>query len=282
MLILVGAHESPGGATALRWAHRLASTTDSSLVAVRAWEYGGLKPIITSGILPPPEEVDAQVKASLDRFVTEALGEGAAKVTTSVGRGPADYALLMELKYRAADLIVVGRRGLGRVEGRLLGSVSRRLIECARCPVVVTPLGVALDVKPVLVVGFDGSPNAEAALEWTVGLAALQSAEVVAVHARPLPGATAPGHEVTQGAGIVDHVDHWLSGRGVRHRVLLRDGDARHVLDEVAAEEQAGLLVVGAKGVGTLAKTLVGSVAAYTAQHAEVPVAVVPPARPPV
>ena len=38
-----------------------------------------------------------------------------------------------------ADVIVVGRRGLGQVAGLLLGSVSRKLAGDSQCPVIVVP-----------------------------------------------------------------------------------------------------------------------------------------------
>lgn len=35
------------------------------------------------------------------------------------------------------DLIILGSRGLGIVEQAFLGSVSRKVVECAKCPVLV-------------------------------------------------------------------------------------------------------------------------------------------------
>jgi nucleotide-binding universal stress UspA family protein len=38
---------------------------------------------------------------------------------------------------RDAEMVVVGSRGVGRLGGRLLGSVSQRLAQEATCPVVI-------------------------------------------------------------------------------------------------------------------------------------------------
>ena len=53
-----------------------------------------------------------------------------------VRRGPVT-STLVELA-RDWDLVVMGSRGLGSMQGRLLGSVSQRLMRTAPCPVVVT------------------------------------------------------------------------------------------------------------------------------------------------
>lgn len=72
------------------------------------------------------------------------------------------------------DLIVVGSPHRG-----VLGSVAKALIHRSPAPVAVAPHGfVASPGLRRLVVGFDGSPEAEAALEWAESLAAAQSAEL--------------------------------------------------------------------------------------------------------
>ena len=45
--------------------------------------------------------------------------------------------ILKVAENRAADLIVMGTRGLGAVKGFLVGSVSRKVIHYASCPVMV-------------------------------------------------------------------------------------------------------------------------------------------------
>jgi hypothetical protein len=42
------------------------------------------------------------------------------------------------------DLLVLGSRGYGPVKRVLLGSVSRRLVNGARCPVLIVPPGVGV------------------------------------------------------------------------------------------------------------------------------------------
>jgi nucleotide-binding universal stress UspA family protein len=46
------------------------------------------------------------------------------------------------------DLVVCGSRGYGPLLGVVLGSVSRRLLDHARCPVLVVPRGIEPPVRP--------------------------------------------------------------------------------------------------------------------------------------
>ncbi len=78
----------------------------------------------------------------------DALGRPAPHAVGLVGQ-PADE--ILELAERiGAELIVLGFEGLhGLGKLRALGSVSRQVMERARCPVVVVPLGRELAATPV-------------------------------------------------------------------------------------------------------------------------------------
>jgi len=76
------------------------------------------------------EEILTQAKEA-------ALGASAQNVTTHLCAG--DYAdeILEVAETEGVDMIVVGRRGLGRLREILLGSVSQKILHHAPCTVVV-------------------------------------------------------------------------------------------------------------------------------------------------
>ena len=51
--------------------------------------------------------------------------------------GPEAEAILAAAASQKADLIVMGTRGLGTIEGMLFGSVSRKVSQHAECPVML-------------------------------------------------------------------------------------------------------------------------------------------------
>jgi nucleotide-binding universal stress UspA family protein len=61
---------------------------------------------------------------------------GVRKVVREVLTGDPAECLLDYGRERAIDLVVLGRRGLGRVQGLLMGSVSSKVSSLAECPVL--------------------------------------------------------------------------------------------------------------------------------------------------
>lgn len=132
-----------------------------------------------------------------------------------------------------------------------------------------------------LVVGFDGSTQALAALEWAAGLAAMTDAHVTVVHAvgllehAGLAGRRSPHEEVVWAAARKAGMDlrclHWALVEGDPCSVLLRMANAQNSVD---------LLVVGTRGSGEHSGSLLGSTSLEVVEHATVPVVVVPSSVP--
>ncbi|WP_111508691.1 universal stress protein [Mycobacterium kyogaense] len=174
-----------------------------------------------------------------------------------------------------ADMIVIGSRGLGTWERRLLGSVSTGLVHHARCPVAVIrdedPLIAHPDQAPV-VVGIDGSPASEYATEIAFDEASRRGVGLVAVHTWSDAGYELPDEPWTEVQPEEDMLlAERLAGWQERYpdvtvrRVVCRDQPARRLLDEAAT---AQLVVVGSHGRGGFAGMLLGSVSTQVVQSA--------------
>jgi nucleotide-binding universal stress UspA family protein len=57
--------------------------------------------------------------------------------TSELREAPDAEAILEEADAHHCDLIVMGTRGLGRLTGLLLGSVSQKVVQHAKCPVLL-------------------------------------------------------------------------------------------------------------------------------------------------
>lgn len=162
-----------------------------------------------------------------------------------------------------ADVVLVGSRGLGGAKA-LLGSVSDMVVHYTPKPVLVAPHPMlmaeraALAGGPVLV-GWDGSPGAQAALSVAERLFPDRDSLLVSVN----DTAEAPGgRELTR----------LRVGRG-------DDASERTVAEALvghAREHQAALVVVGSRGRSALTEIVLGSVAIATLRRAHRPVLVVP------
>ena len=86
------------------------------------------------------EKMSARRKAAAQAVLDDArqkLGRTSLVVNKELREGPEAESILKEAEKCNADLIVMGTRGLGALKGFLVGSVSRRVIHYASCPVMV-------------------------------------------------------------------------------------------------------------------------------------------------
>jgi nucleotide-binding universal stress UspA family protein len=66
-----------------------------------------------------------------------AIEQGAEKPRAFVKNGPPSRTIINFAQEHEVDLIVLGSRGTGDIEGYLLGSVSHKVTSLADCPVLV-------------------------------------------------------------------------------------------------------------------------------------------------
>jgi nucleotide-binding universal stress UspA family protein len=68
-----------------------------------------------------------------------ALRAGVTGVKLQTGWGDPAEVIIDTIRHQKADVLVVGRRGRGRLSALLLGSVSQKLASLAPCAVMVVP-----------------------------------------------------------------------------------------------------------------------------------------------
>jgi len=144
---------------------------------------------------------------------------------------------------------------------------------------------------PGIVVGVDGSPNSERALDWAMKQAAAVHAPltVVAVHEVPKsywgnmpvvgPADVAVVEQLRQSAEQMTHEAESRLGDAKPASVTVRAVSGFAVKELVDAAQDADLLVVGSRGGGGFAHLLLGSVSSQVIQHAPCPVVTVPHAK---
>jgi nucleotide-binding universal stress UspA family protein len=138
-------------------------------------------------------------------------------------------------------------------------------------------------VKPTIVVGVDGSPDAARALRWALDEARRRDARLLLVHGVEIGVAAASPYgsgvvlEQLQEAGaeVLAETVASVRAEGVEVDGRVEVGSAAHALIE--ASREAELLVVGCRGHGGFSGLLLGSVSAACAHHAHCPVVVVRP-----
>jgi nucleotide-binding universal stress UspA family protein len=285
--VVVGVDGSPSALRAVRLAAREAAYRHLPLRVVHAFIWPLLRVPLGPSPAGPPE---GGLRHEAERIVEEAVrvararGDGVA-VSGEVCTGAAAAVLLEES--RRASMVVLGHRGLGGFTGLLVGSIAVQVAAHAAGPVLVAR-GTASTHGPV-VVGVDGSPTSDLAIDFAVAEAAFRGADLLAIHAWTHPVATGPG-DMQPLVFDVDEVANEearvlaeaIAGRRERYPDLKVEfqvlrGHAGHAL--VRASEDAQLVVVGARGRGGLTGLLLGSVSQALLHHAGCPVAVVRPHR---
>lgn len=211
------------------------------------------------------------------------LGLDPADVNTILRQGDTKQTVLKVADELDADLIVMGSRGLGRLQSILANSASQYVFQLSTRPMLLVRDDLYVRHVNRLLVGIDGTGVGDDALKLACELA------------RDIPGCTLTGvhishHDLTpsrQGQSPLDSLLQQASQRarsyGVELKTLHKTGDIGRVICEAAKEVEADLLVIAsqdrrplvARGLVDLDKLLGSSVSDYVRVHAPAPVLLV-------
>ncbi|TDD44312.1 universal stress protein [Nonomuraea terrae] len=205
----------------------------------------------------------------------------AAQVSTALATG----AVVQRLKTEAetAVTLVVGGKGHGRLPTFAIGSVTAELAGHTASPLVVVRT-FTMEQRGEIVIGYDGSPDADAAMAFALEQARFRAARIRVLHGSRYP-ALAP-HPVGYGPVPMGETNE-LGGRLAHWREksphvemveTIVPGSAVSAL--VEASRTADLVVVGSRGRGGFASAVLGSVSHSVVRRARCAVAVVSAARP--
>lgn len=285
MRVLLATDGSKNASEAAEWLARfpLASTTSILVLAVAPL------PVLSMGI-PSSRDLEEMIVAT-----TRAAADAAAtvlrrrwpEVAVRVVEGDPRDMILSAAGQWGADLLVLGARGLGPVKRVLLGSVSSAMVHHAPCPVLVVrgrrrALGT-------VIVAIDGSADALAAARFFAGLRleGAPTVQLLAVVERPYEPPKGPRRVTGVVRAAMDRliaerrqelekvlvgIESELDGSVVTERIVRVGCPADELLK---AARDAGLIVVGARGLGSIERLLLGSVSEQVLHHAPCPVLVV-------
>lgn len=205
--------------------------------------------------------------------------------------GDATAMILRQARRSRADLIVMGWRGHGVMRRLLIGSVSRGVVRHAACSVLV--LRKASRQLNRVVIGYDGSPNADRAIRYVSQLVPDGAVITVVMSAQmahgPSRGRTSAAVSGTVGEAvkrenakrmreanrILEKASKPLREAGNKVDYEVTDRAPLDALLAACTARKADLLAVGATGATGLRGLLVGSVAQGALDRSTTPVLIV-------
>lgn len=283
MRVLLASDGSRDSGQATRWLRDLPLPSDTRVS------------VLTVATLTAPPR-DSQTMSELrEGVVTKArqVGERATKilrqrwseVETVVTEGDPRVEVVRVAEETGVDMIVLGARGLGP----LVESTSLAIARYAPCPVAIVR-GRSRKVRRVLV-AVDGSEGSRAALRFLSTFELVRDIQVSLLRVRPRsggsrlrgtatslpdqrPGETRRKQQADTDEVLANAAAVLAEARRPVER-LVADGDPAREIVRIARSRDVDLVVLGARGLRTIGRLLLGSVSETVLHHVDRAVVIV-------
>jgi nucleotide-binding universal stress UspA family protein len=286
MNVLVATDGSKYGGWGLNWVAKLPFVEPPRVTVLHVLDSAALRapflsqPVIAGNERYIQEEIQ-RMEARSAKTLKEATQQLAALKLKGTARKEQGAVALVILKRapKRDGLLVVGSQGLDALDRFMLGSVSTNLIHHATCPVLV----VKDEAAPLrrIALATDGSDASANALKFVLtrfqpyrsaGKGGRVPIHVSVIHVMPFikhPGLKETNHK------LLEQSVQKLIKAGFTAEPVCQLGKPAEEIMKVAAKQHADLIVMGAKGLGAIARFLIGSVSTRVVQQSNCSVLVV-------
>jgi len=252
----------------------------------------GTKPGKTKKILTALEAEGKKILKASENHATQVFekkpGKALVKIRSVLAKGHAAHALVKEGEKRKPHLMVLGSRGFHDIQGYFMGSVSRKVLSHASCPVLIVKDPIQSPVQMVLAV--DGST---ASMRATNYLKSWISPEVGSVHVlsvvpqahrglgasvrvKPYTKALTESFQ-KQAQETTAQVRSLLFKKKFEVTSKVVTGNPRETILDCLVDHEASLAVLGAKGLTGPDRFQMGSVSEWVAAYSGCSILVVRP-----
>jgi nucleotide-binding universal stress UspA family protein len=280
--IAAGIDGFPEGRDAAALGYLLAQATGAEMMLVA---------VHSAALLPAPPELSfRRQRQEAERILREVRAlDAPGSRTATASDFSVPRALLRVVGRHHCDLLVVGSTREGP-EGRVqIGNRTRQLLGEFKCALAVAPRGLHADPPPLrrIGVGYDGGPEADAALALAASIALAAGAEVrvqAVVDDRPPPFAHSRLGGIF-GAQWDDLIESEMAGIGQQATAAARPtgakvdvtvGRGRPSDALLKLSETVDLLLIGSRRWGPTKRLLLGSTGEALMHGASCPVLAIP------
>ncbi len=286
MDVLLAVDGSKYGRWATEWITRLALTTPIRLRALHVVDVRSFQAPLAPHPVPVWNEMFIQSEVrrrekqgkTVARDTKALLSSLGLKAKVLLARGLVAPTILKHAGKRNM-LIVLGSRGLSALDRFMLGSISSKVIHHAPCSVLVVKQPPRL-IRRILL-ATDGSRSSEKAVQFlrrnmmplkTHPNRTSRAVEVSVMHVMPF---LRYPELKKAGKTLVQHTAERLAAVGFRTEEIPKLGHPAEEIIKYVERGNVDLVVMGARGLGAVARFFLGSVSTNLVQHSPCSVLVV-------